>query len=145
MKENITQSLKEKDVSSCETLEDAEYNQEKEDTDEARKVAELKEKEDADARKVKEEKQKELEEARKVAELKEKEDAEAHEKQARLEAGEAIREADEKKRQEEEDKKTKQGRDRGHGWKMEKQEETSNNEGEGFFTPVGAQMWSARK
>ena len=45
LKENITQSLKEKDVSSCKTLEDA---------DEARKAAELKEKEDADARKAEE-------------------------------------------------------------------------------------------
>ena len=62
-------------MSSCRTLEDAECNQEKEDTDEARKVAELKEKEDTDLRKVEEEKQKELEEARKVAELKEKVDA----------------------------------------------------------------------
>ena len=134
MEENITQSLKEKDVSSCRTLEDAECNQEKEDTDEARKVAELKEKEDTDLRKVEEERQKELEETRKVAELKEKEDtelrkveqrqkeleeamkvallkekedAEVHEKQAHLEAEEAIRGADEKKRQEEEDKKNK--------------------------------------
>ena len=120
-------------MSSCRTLEDVECNQEKEDTAEARKVAELKGKEDADARKVEEKRQEELEEARKVAELKEnedadlekaeekrqkeleearkvgelkeKEDTEACEKQAHLEAEEAIREADEKKRQEEEDKK----------------------------------------
>ena len=45
--------------------------------EEARKVAELKEKEDADIRKVEEERQKELEEARKAAELKEKEDPDA--------------------------------------------------------------------
>ena len=78
LKENIAQSLKEKDVFSCGTLEDAECNQEKENTDEARKVAEFKEKEDADARKAEEERhEKELEEARKVAELKEKQDADA--------------------------------------------------------------------
>ena len=40
---------------SCGTLEDAECNQEKEDTDEAQKAAELKEKKDADSRKVDEE------------------------------------------------------------------------------------------
>ena len=74
MKEIITQSWKEKDVLSCETLEDAECNREKEDADEARKVAELKE--DADARKVEEERQKKLEEARKAAELKGKEEKE---------------------------------------------------------------------
>ena len=39
-------------MSSCGTLEDTECNQEKEDTDEAWKVAELKEKKDADARKA---------------------------------------------------------------------------------------------
>ena len=43
LKENITQSLKEKDVSSCRTLEDAECNREKEDTDEARKAWHLEE------------------------------------------------------------------------------------------------------
>ena len=59
LKENIAQSLKEKDVLSCRTLEDVESNQEKE---------------DADLRKAEEERQKELEEARKAAELKEKED-----------------------------------------------------------------------
>ena len=48
---------------SCRTLEDA---------DEARKAAELKEKEDADVRKAEEERQKELEEARRVVELKER-------------------------------------------------------------------------
>ena len=165
LKENIAQSLKEKDMSSCGTLEDTGCNREKQNADEARKVAEFKEKEDADARNAEEERhEKELEEARKVAELKEKEDAdarkaeercekeleearkaaelkekedtdarkaaeerqkeleearkvaelteeeekekqdtEAQEKWASLEAEEAIREADEKKRQEEEE------------------------------------------
>ena len=51
-KENIAQSLKKKDMSSCRTLEDAECNQEKEVTDEVQKGAELKEKIDADARKA---------------------------------------------------------------------------------------------
>ena len=58
LKENIAQSLKEKDVSSCGTLEDAECNWEKEDADGARKVADLKEKQDADLRQVEEERQK---------------------------------------------------------------------------------------
>ena len=51
MKENIAQSLN-KDVLSSGTLEDVECNREKEDTDEARKAAKLKEKKDADARKA---------------------------------------------------------------------------------------------
>ena len=77
LKENIMQSLKEKDVLSCGTLEDAECNREKEDADEARKMAEFKEKEDVDARKAVERHEKELEEASKAAELKEKQDADA--------------------------------------------------------------------
>ena len=114
--------------------------------EEARKVAELQEKEDAEARKAEEEKrQNELKEARKAEELKEKEEAE---KQACLDADEAIREDGEKKRQEEDDKIKKQGR--GHPRKGEKKEETNSKQGdskesEGFFTPVGARMRRAMK
>ena len=101
LKENITQSLKEKDVSSCRTLEDAECNQEKKDVDEARKAAELKEEEDTDGREAEEERhEKELEEARKVAELKEKEDADARkvekERQKELEEVRKVTELKEK-------------------------------------------------
>ena len=113
---------------------------------ETRKVAELQEKEDAEARKAEEEKrQNELEEARKAAELKEKEDTE---KQACLDADEAIREDDEEKWKEEDDKIKKGGR--GHPQKGEKKEETNSKQGdskesEGFFTPVGALMRRAMK
>ena len=65
-------------MSSLDKLEDAERNVDKVDADSEKEVADVKEKEDAEARKVQEEKrQKELEEARIAAELLEKEAAEA--------------------------------------------------------------------
>ena len=127
LKASISHGEKE-NVSSLDKLQDAERNADKVDADSEKKVADIKEKEDTEARKVQEEKrQKELEEARIVAGLLEKEAAEAtnaeeerrqnkleeariaaglqeQEQQVRLDAGAAIRVDDEKKRQVGDDK-----------------------------------------
>ena len=77
LKANMSHGEKE-DVSSLDKLQATERNTDKVDADSEKEVADIKEKEDAEARKVQEEKrQKELEEARIVAELLEKEAAEA--------------------------------------------------------------------
>ena len=164
LKASISHGEKE-EVSSLDKVQDAERNADKVDADSEKKAADVKEKEDTEARKVQEEKrQKELEEASIAAELLEKEAAEAtnaeeewrkkeveeariaaemqeQEQQVRLNAGAVIREDDEKKRQVGDDKIKKRGR--GCHRKVEKKNENDSkqghsNESEGFFTPVGA-------